>query len=340
VAPRRGTSKRKEDRKPRGGPPWVLLFTLFGVVVLLGAAAVCTWVFWGRDATSSPAWMLSEEMRYAPDEVSTLESRRLEQILANPDYQKLRAEFSLLRDVERDGMVNVPASEVERVTVAHGGGGSVSILRMKKSVTADDVKRWDGRGAWMPPEKVRGYVIHSVLQGPVEADHDSSSFCVPSSKVVLLGGARSLRKVLKRNGGATMNPQMERGLKMVDLDKHLVKVVGYQEPGGASLGNDNPLSPGTLTHTKGRVVVLKTCQTQFGATVDSTVVFVCTDAEAAQALKPAISDNTTKEGAQYGKTRAALYANQTVTVDGSTVTVRDSHSMDALIAWLREINKR
>jgi hypothetical protein len=179
-------------------------------------------------------------------------------------------------------------------------------------MTPDDVKDGLKNGLFKRPdmefteEKVGGYVLH-VLKGPGD-----QSFCIPQSKIVLVGRADVLRKILERDKRPRLSPSFERAFSSADFGCSRVRIGAGKRAGAEGLAGLQ----------QGRVFPEASCsEVDFGSDhATKLTLYFKTPAEAEAAGKEA-EESLKKEIPSGSESMKEARQNARVRSSGSTLTI-------------------
>jgi DNA-directed RNA polymerase subunit RPC12/RpoP len=334
-----GRRRSEEDDRPRGRSggrrrrkklvSTLLLLLIPSLFLLGGVALVATWWFFQPGSPGSPGGSaLGREMKYVPDGFGSIRTMRVDQILASPAYKALRNDWPDPVIENNPDYRGFRAEEVARLTRADGTGGHVFILTLKRTVTAEEIMAGVRFSRW-EEQRVGRYTVykreHSMADG----------FSVPESDIVLFGNPKTLTAILARNGSPDLSEETQGLLRLVDFEKSMV-TFGYGQGTDVAVRGDNPLSIEHKVFLRKRIIDLKASQSELGTDVSTTVTYGCKDAESAGELKKIIEEATVKATAKSGNEAQELLRGQTITVSGSTLTVRNTQKPEAIIRWLKK----
>ena len=340
-------TRRKKGGSGRLGP-----ILLYGVLAAELVGAVLFAVLYTRKRSDrvdgTPRGNL---LRYMPDGMKHIKTMAVAQILANPDYLQLRT-FASVGEVEATSdLRTIPLSNIERITTGGSQDGTTTVFHLKEPIQALELRQRITptvvAASWSE-EKEGDNTIHILktnFRVQVEGVETTSpgnpdSFFMPDNKTVVFGVPRDLQSVARRKGGPKNGPGMEKALAVADFDKPFVNAIDGTDNDVVIFG-DKPLTVDVRIFLRRSVLAAKVGHTEFsGGGVTTTTTFLANDPEGAQYVKTTIEEGRNRAIAPHGTEARDLFANQTFTITGNTLTVRNTQTLAALAAWYKTPRKR
>lgn len=194
-----------------------------------------------RQATFTPT-PLGPELKYLPDQIRSLESIRVDQMVessVHAELRKQRADKVKERDTTTMRLLGdvVPMSEVARLTAVdvapwyHGGGYAIITTRGPVNRVHLEGKLL-GLG-YSKKQKVGDTAL--LLKG-------EAAFCLPTDNLILRGGRSEIEPILKRNGKPRFDTAFQKVFDAADFSKTQVEIVGsgVNPTGGGPWVSFNP----------------------------------------------------------------------------------------------------
>jgi hypothetical protein len=340
-------AKRKKSRGKSGGQTW-LIGLLLGLVLFAVVGAV-VWVFSLRKsdkereaAENTPKKVL---LRYAPDSPIGFYTARMAQLLADPHYKQIRGKHQA--NFEWQPIITVPKEKIERYTAFSSRKGSTTILSLTEPMTEADVRQKNtGTGianSWSE-EKFGKQTLHVHTSdfkiftegGRGDGGRDPTCFFMPDSKTIVFGTAEDLRPVMERGGRpADLSPEFAAIYETIDFEKPLV-TGGASSEGRGTVFDDKPCAIDLKLHLEKNVIVGKVVHTEFGPEIVTTSTYLCKDEASAQYVKTALEANTERRLKPLGPDARELFKNQTFTLNGNMLTVRNGQRVTDILAWIEK----
>jgi hypothetical protein len=345
-----GRPARGKKRRKSGGQRGLFLGLIVLALVLAGGAAV--WIVslrkGDRDRAGAENGPKPKILRYLPDKPIGFSTTRAAALLANPHYQKLR-EKSKAPFEWQPSYNQIPKEKVERFTSC-SGQGSVAILFLTEPITAADIRQKNTSTAiansWSE-EKIGKQTLHvhtSAFQIHVEGGSgtggsDPTCFFMPDDRTVVIGTADALRPILVRDGKPQLTPEFESAFAALDLEKPIVALEDRSaSDSGVTAYADKPCVIDFRVDLDRRVSATKTIQADIGPEVVVVTTFGCKEPADAQYLKAKIEAGRERQLKALGADARDLFKNQTLALDGATLTVKTGQSVSAILAWLDKRN--
>jgi hypothetical protein len=215
-----------------GAPPAGGRFKISSKMLIIGGAGVLGLMLmvamvWGGYKLFFGPSGLGDEILYLPNNCQTVVSVRPEQILNSDTYKDIKKELASDSDPEKnlEQLSGISLSNMQQVVIgmaATADGGQpdvVFVVKTVKPVSADDIK---GKKMGMTPQetKVRDITVYEVL---------GISWCLPESKLVVIGKSDTLKKILERNKSAELSEGLRAALKYADFSKSITMAVDSKE---------------------------------------------------------------------------------------------------------------
>jgi len=320
-----GSKKSKKKQKKGGG--LLLWLGLGGGAVLLLGGCVCggvlLFVFGGFGGGS-----ISAESKYFPDDCESLTSERTDQIRKTKFHEATVAQLGDL--ASKVTMHGVKVEDVERHTNAHGGGNNyVHIVTTKRAMTPAEIKEGLQNGLFkqvmeFTEEKVGPYVLY-VQKGP-----GANSFCLPESRIVVVGPADSLRKILQRDKRPQLSASFEKAFAGADFSSSKVSI-GAGKRAGAG---------GVAGLQQGRAFPDASCtETNYGSDHTSKVTFYFKDSAAAEDARKEAEESLKKEVPSGREAVKEARKNARVRTSGSTLIISTSVREETVIKDMKQLIK-
>jgi hypothetical protein len=315
---------RRSKKEQKKGSGMLLWLGLGGGAVLLLGMGICAGVLyfvWGRGLFGP---RLTTEMKYLPDNCVMVSTVRIDQMRKTRLYEAQKAKFKGLSGA--GNLHGLKEEDVERVTTSNQtiGQGGVSIITTIKAVKAEEVKAGMeaplknlggvGLKRGFAEEKVGSYVLYKLDAGLM-----ARAFCVPESKIVLVGAADELRKILQRDKKPEFSEGFQRAWSDADFSATWVVIIATitgGKPGGDKMAGGAQLPAATLT------------QLDYGTTVKVIIVSYYKDADDAEEGRKQVVEKLEKRGVTTlglgTESNKELKQNASVSRSGSKVTLTSS----------------
>jgi hypothetical protein len=238
---------RRKTKKSRGGGG--VLWLLLGLFGLLGLALVglLVWLLWpsGPDAY----------VRYLPDNTQFVAAVNVEELLNSKAYKQLSDEFPKVeKDLDLEGEFGLSLKDISSVVIGGNPGSGkqelVVVVRTTRAVKASDLTSKAKNGKFNS-ETVGSYTVYT---------RGKDALCVPESKLILLGEAETLKKVLKRDRAPELSPGMKAALKETDFSKTIAVAADLKGLVGKSGGRQGNNAMGGLPFSGGADEILKNAE--------------------------------------------------------------------------------
>jgi hypothetical protein len=233
---------RLDVRKKQGGSK-VLLFVLLGagffLIVLAGRAFVpmlmgqgpffVSAIFSSKSSSGSGSGSSSDggggggngglniAMKYIPDGCKSFEFTRIATIRTTPLWSEIEKEMTATertKIVPAAEKLGISLEDIENQAKATGRDGAVTILTLKKSVSAADIVKKNG-GNYRESSIGRYKLYESNIGG--------MSFVLPENDIYVEGPAKVLESMLKRDKQAELPDGLKKAMQLVDFSGHHAK---------------------------------------------------------------------------------------------------------------------
>ncbi len=212
---------RRGGKKSKKG---LIIGLSIGGLVLLVGIGLAIWFLIGGGGLSA------DDLKFLPSDAQIIISVRVEQGINSSVWKDLKKEIKEMEKPEKEfeREMKMPLTDVERITMGGnmGKGQPIVIVTARKTIKAADIQsgmKENNKEAKFTEKKVGSYTMY---------ENDSKwgeSFAVVGSKVVVIGPAEDLKKILERNKKPEFAAGMQKALDKADFSKTIAFAVNVKE---------------------------------------------------------------------------------------------------------------
>lgn len=297
----------KSKKKPKkGGGLWLWLGLGGGGAVLLLGTCLCGGVLYSLGLLPFGGGV-SAESKYFPSDVEFVSSDRVDQLRKTRLHEAQKAKIGKLIEGGRFGLKE---EEIDRSTTANAGTDSVTIITANKSLKPEEIKEGMGKSPLgnvkveFSEEKVGSHVLYVAKGlGP-------TSFCIPESKILLVGSAATLRKILERGKTPEMSENFKKAYSAADFSNARVSVSGSKKAGGGLIGIGSKVKPEASL-----------LQVSYGSNITTKQVYYFKDSADAEEARKEAEESLQKEPIINSEMIKEMRKNASISKFGSTLTL-------------------
>ena len=202
-----------------------------GVILLL---ALIVWMFFGRRG-------IAEAMRYLPNDCVIVGTVNVDEVMNSSIYQQIKKDLSNFDAGERnmEQEIGIAPSNISRITFAAAEEAQVWVIRLKKAVSATDIKSNMKISAYKKNLRYEEAKIGSITAfeetyrfsfNNDKADRvHGRAFCLPESTLIVAClNLEVMKKILERGNLPELSEGMQNALSETNFSKTMAVAVNVK----------------------------------------------------------------------------------------------------------------
>ncbi len=318
AAPAGSSVRGRRKKKPSVDPKMIAIG-----VAALAVVAVAVWFFTMRGAGAA--------MNYMPDGTAVVGVVHYADIMDSKFVKTVREKFPQLKDARKQYTKDFGdlIKKVDRITF--GGNPDkeemLAYVELKSSTSVDEIMDEISNAKFKKPKTVGGHKIYAEREGKGNKD-----FCLLDSRTVLVGKAKLIEDVLKRDGEPKLAKGMRSVLAKADMSKSVCVAMSLKAmkggPGGGMAG-------GEAVETAMKKAEAAIFTVDVGSDLDFNLSLTFDDKDDAKDVKKKIAEGIESIKGNFlmkmlGKAGKQLMEGIDVKSSGEKVTIVGSISVDTI----------
>jgi hypothetical protein len=341
-----------------------MLIVAAGAVVAVVLLVSILWMLFGRGGAS-------DAMRYLPNDCIVVATTDFDALSRSSFYQQMQKDLPAFNEHAMEQEIGFAPSNISRITFAlggkvtsAGGGDPVLVMRLKKAITAAEVKAGEKSQSFKKDiqydeSKVAGITLYEetflpAFAGDKAERQHGAAFCLPESTlVVTCPKLDMLKRIVERGKAPEFSEGMQNAMKAANFSKVLALAVNVKaltandefkkglQQGLGSAGGSSPLGALNAEFFQNMSgLALDASLDSSKATVNATLL--CKDAKSAEDTKKILDAvqvfmrNTMKGAKGVPPEVTEMVDGIKFAVSGATVNATMQASLDPLSKWMKE----